>query len=110
LTDAGQALTALNEEVNKPMIFEGDEGTHSVRLGSTMKIKGDGKGITTVVSGDTLTVRMGGTQTPDHVVVNQSLSLAKEANVDMGGNIIHNVGAGKAPGDAVNYGQLQQAF
>lgn len=110
LTDAGQALTALNEEVNKPLTFEGDEGAHTARLGSTMKIKGDGKGITTVVSGDTLTVRMGGTQTPDHMVVNKSLSLAKGATVDMGGNVIHNVGAGQAPGDAVNYGQLQQAF
>lgn len=110
LTDAGQALTALNEEVNKPLTFEGDEGLHTARLGSTVKIKGDGKGVTTVVSGDTLTVRMGGTQTPDHMTVNKSLSLAKGASVDMGGNIIHNVGAGQAPGDAVNYGQLQQAF
>lgn len=110
LTDAGQALTALNEEVNKPLTFAGDEGAHTARLGSTMKIKGDGKGITTVVSGDTLMVRMGGTQTPNHMVVNKSLSLAKGATVDMGGNIIHNVGAGQAPGDAVNYGQLQQAF
>ena len=40
----------------------------------------------------------------------ESLSVSSGANIDMGGNTIQNVGNAKRTSDAVNYGQLQQAF
>ncbi|KAF1683744.1 ESPR-type extended signal peptide-containing protein [Veillonella sp. R32] len=78
-------------------------GLNSVTTGNTtinndgLAVKGkDGKD-GAVITNDGLAIK--GEDGKDKVVV-------KGDKVDMGGNVIHNVGAGEAPSDAVNRGQL----
>lgn len=78
-------------------------GLDSVSTGNTtinndgLAVKGkDGKD-GAVITNDGLAIK--GEDGKDKVVV-------KGDKVDMGGNVIHNVGAGEAPSDAVNRGQL----
>ncbi|EGJ1649000.1 hypothetical protein IHG42_003656 [Salmonella enterica] len=109
--NGGQIHDFVSGEVTRPITFAADSGTpYDARLGSTVNIKGDDKNIRTVVNGNSLSVSLNERINVKSVTATESLSVANGANVDMGGNTIHNVGNATRPGDAVNYGQFQQAF
>ncbi|EBF5081329.1 YadA-like family protein [Salmonella enterica] len=109
--NGGQIHDFVSGEVTRPITFAADSGTpYDARLGSTVNIKGDDKNIRTVVNGNSLSVSLNERINVKSVTATESLSVASGANVDMGGNTIHNVGNATRPGDAVNYGQFQQAF
>lgn len=109
--NGGQIHDFVSGEVTKPITFAADSGTpYDARLGTTVNVKGDDKNIRTTVSGNTLSVSMNENINVKSVTATESLSVASGASVDMGGNAIHNVGNATRPGDAVNYGQFQQAF
>ncbi|EJX3459045.1 YadA-like family protein, partial [Salmonella enterica] len=83
--NGGQIHDFVSGEVTRPITFTADSGTpYDARLGTTVNVKS--------------------------VTATESLSVARGASVDMGGNAIQNVGNATRPGDAVNYGQFQQAF
>ena len=132
--NVGGAIDALNTEVQKPLTFAGDSGVNVERkLGTTINVVGgvtdttkltdDNIGI--VADGtDTLTVKLaknidlgvdGSVTTGDTKVDNAGVTIAStgktpvsltNAGLDNGGNVISNVGAGKANTDAVNVSQL----
>lgn len=109
--NGGQIHDFVSGEVTRPITFAADSGTpYDARLGSTVNIKGDDKNIRTVVNGNSLSVSLNERINVKSVTATESLSVASGANVDMGGNTIHNVGNATRLGDAVNYGQFQQAF
>ncbi|EEC2776666.1 hypothetical protein CDA89_23710 [Salmonella enterica] len=109
--NGGQIHDFVSGEVTRPITFAADSGTpYDARLGTTVNVKGDDKNIRTTVSGNTLSVSMNENINVKSVTATDSLSVASGASVDMGGNAIHNVGNATRPGDAVNYGQFQQAF
>ncbi|EDV9238099.1 hypothetical protein DQ97_004786, partial [Salmonella enterica subsp. enterica serovar Florida] len=109
--NGGQIHDFVSGEVTRPITFSADSGTpYDARLGTTVNVKGDEKNIRTTVSGNTLSVSMNENINVKSVTATESLSVASGASVDMGGNAIHNVGNATRPGDAVNYGQFQQAF
>ncbi|EID8040927.1 YadA-like family protein [Salmonella enterica] len=109
--NGGQIHDFVSGEVTRPITFAADSGTpYDARLGSTVNIKGDDKNIRTVVNGNSLSVSLNERINVKSVTATESLSVASGANVDMGGNTIRNVGNATRPGDAVNYGQFQQAF
>ncbi|EDU6369622.1 TPA: YadA-like family protein, partial [Salmonella enterica subsp. houtenae] len=109
--NGGQIHDFVSGEVTRPITFAADSGTpYDARLGSTVNIKGDDKNIRTVVNGNSLSVSLNERINVKSVTATESLSVASGANVDMGGNTIHNVGNATRPGDAINYGQFQQAF
>ncbi|HFV9934761.1 TPA: YadA-like family protein [Salmonella enterica subsp. enterica serovar Bovismorbificans] len=109
--NGGQIHDFVSGEVTRPITFAADSGTpYDARLGTTVNVKGDDKNIRTTVSGNTLSVSMNENINVKSVTATESLSVASGASVDMGGNTIHNVGNATRPGDAVNYGQFQQAF
>ncbi|EAA8999435.1 YadA-like family protein [Salmonella enterica] len=109
--NGGQIHDFVSGEVTRPITFAADSGTpYDARLGTTVNVKGDDKNIRTTVSGNTLSVSMNENINVKSVTATESLSVASGASVDMGGNAIHNVGNATRPGDAVNYGQFQQAF
>ncbi|EAB9447464.1 hypothetical protein CSU32_25025, partial [Salmonella enterica subsp. diarizonae] len=109
--NGGQIHDFVSGEVTRPITFAADSGTpHDARLGTTVNIKGDDKNIRTAVNGNTLNVSLNDKINVKSVTATESLSVASGASVDMGGNAIHNVGNATRPGDAVNYGQFQQAF
>ncbi|HCL5324562.1 TPA: YadA-like family protein [Salmonella enterica] len=108
--NGGQIHDFVNGEVTRPITFTADTGTpYDARLGTTLNVKGD-KNIQTMVSGNTLSVSLNENINVKSVKVTDSLSVASGASIDMGGNAIQNVGNATRPGDAVNYGQFQQAF
>lgn len=134
--NVGGAIDALNTEVQKPLTFAGDSGVNVERkLGTTVNVVGgvtdttkltdDNIGI--VADGtDTLTVKLaknidlgvdGSVTTGDTKVDNAGVTITStstgktpvsltNAGLDNGGNVISNVGAGKANTDAVNVSQL----
>ncbi|ASD87809.1 YadA-like family protein [Salmonella enterica] len=109
--NGGQIHDFVSGEVTRPITFAADSGSpYDARLGTTVNVKGDDKNIRTTVSGNTLSVSMNENINVKSVTATESLSVASGASVDMGGNAIHNVGNATRPGDAVNYGQFQQAF
>ncbi|EBY2669990.1 hypothetical protein JZD35_004982, partial [Salmonella enterica subsp. enterica serovar Teko] len=109
--NGGQIHDFVNGEVTRPITFTADTGTpYDARLGTTLNVKGDNKNIQTMVSGNTLSVSLNENINVKSVKATDSLSVASGASIDMGGNAIQNVGNATRPGDAVNYGQLQQAF
>lgn len=111
VVNGGQIHDFVSGEVTRPITFAADSGTpYDARLGTTVNVKGDDKNIRTTVSGNTLSVSMNENINVKSVTATESLSVASGASVDMGGNAIHNVGNATRPGDAVNYGQFQQAF
>ncbi|EGH4836011.1 YadA-like family protein, partial [Salmonella enterica] len=111
VVNGGQIHDFVSGEVTRPITFAADSGTpYDARLGSTVNIKGDDKNIHTVVNGNSLSVSLNERINVKSVTATESLSVASGANVDMGGNTIRNVGNATRPGDAVNYGQFQQAF
>ncbi|WP_318842284.1 YadA-like family protein [Salmonella enterica] len=108
--NGGQIHDFVNGEVTRPITFTADTGTpYDARLGTTLNVKGD-KNIQTMVSGNTLSVSLNENINVKSVKATDSLSVASGASIDMGGNAIQNVGNATRPGDAVNYGQFQQAF
>ncbi|ENK2340929.1 YadA-like family protein, partial [Salmonella enterica] len=109
--NGGQIHDFVSGEVTRPITFTADSGTpYDARLGTTVNVKGDDKNIHTTVSGNTLSISLKENINVKSVKATESLSVAKGASVDMGGNAIQNVGNATRPGDAVNYGQFQQAF
>ncbi len=109
--NGGQIHDFVSGEVTRPITFAADSGIpYDARLGTTVNVKGDDKNIRTTVSGNTLSVSMNENINVKSITATESLSVASGASVDMGGNTIHNVGNATRPGDAVNYGQFQQAF
>ncbi|EDC4057502.1 hypothetical protein GAH28_22025, partial [Salmonella enterica subsp. enterica serovar Java] len=109
--NGGQIHDFVSGEVTRPITFAADSGiSYDARLGTTVNVKGDDKNIRTTVSGNTLSVSMNENINVKSITATESLSVASGASVDMGGNAIHNVGNATRPGDAVNYGQFQQAF
>ncbi len=109
--NGGQIHDFVNGEVTRPITFTADTGTpYGARLGTTLKVKGDNKNIQTMVSGNTLSVSLNENVNVKSFKATDSLSVASGASIDMGGNPIQNVGNATRPGDAVNYGQFQQAF
>ncbi|HFW1654678.1 TPA: YadA-like family protein [Salmonella enterica subsp. enterica serovar Thompson] len=109
--NGGQIHDFVNGEVTRPITFTADTGTpYDARLGTTLNVKGDNKNIQTMVSGNTLSVSLNENINVKSVKATDSLSVASGASIDMGGNAIKNVGNATRPGDAVNYGQFQQAF
>ncbi|HFZ8573086.1 TPA: YadA-like family protein, partial [Salmonella enterica subsp. enterica serovar Birkenhead] len=109
--NGGQIHDFVSGEVTRPITFAADSGTpHNARLGTTVNIKGDDKNIRTTVNDNTLSVSLNDKINVKSVTATESLSVANGASVDMGGNTVHNVGNATRPGDAVNYGQFQQAF
>ncbi|EDK7619048.1 hypothetical protein CKG84_19235 [Salmonella enterica subsp. enterica serovar Newport] len=109
--NGGQIHDFVSGEVTRPITFTADSGTpYDARLGTTVNVKGDDKNIHTTVSGNTLSISLNENINVKSVTATESLSVARGASVDMGGNAIQNVGNATRPGDAVNYGQFQQAF
>ena len=100
-------ITNINTTLDKGMNFSADSGTVVNRkLGDTVAITGDGN-ITTTTTADGVQVGLSNNLNLNNVTVNQSFSVAEGATVNMGGNVIQNVGAGVADTDAVNVGQLK---
>ncbi|WP_378223247.1 ESPR-type extended signal peptide-containing protein [Acinetobacter junii] len=118
------ALTNLNNEVVKPITFNGNTGTSTNKLGSTLNITGtsstagtySGNNLQTSVSGNTVSIQMAdapvftGTVTAGNLATGGTLSVTGVSNLNGGANLnnqkITNVAAGTASGDAVNFGQL----
>jgi len=126
-------LKTVSDKVNSGRVFQGDDGKEvKVGMGDTLKIQGgvkaedvskennigivkgaddtlnirlakDIKGLDSVTTGNT-TIDNGGLtiKTGD---ANRTITV-QDGNVNMGGNQIHNVAPGQAPGDAVNVSQL----
>ncbi|ELF6916845.1 YadA-like family protein [Salmonella enterica] len=111
VVNGGQIHDFISGEIARPITFSADSGTpYDARMGTVVNVKGDNKNIHTTVSGNTLSVSLNESINVKSVTATESLSVANGASVDMGGNAIHNVGNATRPGDAVNYGQFQQAF
>ncbi|EMX6415231.1 hypothetical protein R548_20985 [Salmonella enterica subsp. enterica serovar Rubislaw] len=111
VVNGGQIHDFVSGEIARPITFSADSGTpYDARMGTVVNVKGDNKNIHTTVSGNTLSVSLNESINVKSVTATESLSVANGASVDMGGNAIHNVGNATRPGDAVNYGQFQQAF
>ncbi|EJC3639550.1 YadA-like family protein [Salmonella enterica] len=109
--NGGQIHDFVSGETTRPITFTADSGSHyEARLGATLNVKGDDKNIRTTIDGNKLSVRLNESVNVKSVRATDSLSVSSGAIVDMGGNTIHNVGNATRPGDAVNYGQFQQAF
>ena len=124
-------LKTVSDKVNSGRKFQGDDGKEvKVGMGETLNIKGGATEVSDVnnigiVRGDdnTLNVRLAkdltglNSVTTGNTTINNSGLTVKtgdanrtitvqDGNVNMGGNQIHNVAPGQAPGDAVNVGQL----
>ncbi|TNH00921.1 hypothetical protein FHQ26_02135 [Testudinibacter sp. TR-2022] len=116
----GGALNYFNQEIVKPITFTGDSGSYDAKLGNTVNVKGDGKNISTSVSGNNLTISM--TDTPEFsrvttggTVMNSNGLTTGGGNgpslttsgINAAGTKISNVGNATEAGDAVNFGQVQ---
>ncbi|MGN0947797.1 MAG: S-layer homology domain-containing protein [Megasphaera sp.] len=124
-------LKTVSDKVNSGRVFQGDDGQKvTVGLGDTLKIQGGAKDVSSdnnigIVKGadDTLQVRLAkdvtglnSVTTGNTTINNGGLTIktgdanrtitVQDGNVNMGGNQIHNVAPGQAPGDAVNVSQL----
>ncbi|TNG94228.1 hypothetical protein FHQ28_05010 [Pasteurellaceae bacterium USgator11] len=116
----GGALNYFNQEIVKPITFTGDSGSYDAKLGNTVNVKGDGKNISTAVSGNNLTISM--TDTPEFsrvttggTVMNSNGLTTGGGNgpslttsgINAAGTKISNVANATEAGDAVNFGQVQ---
>ena len=100
-------ITNINTTLDKGLNFSADSGTAVNRkLGDTVAITGDSNIITTTTDNG-VQVKLSDSIDVKNVKVSENFTVAKDANVDMGGNVIQNVGAGVADTDAVNVGQLK---
>ena len=100
-------ITNINTTLDKGLNFSADSGTTVNRkLGDTVAITGD-KSIVTTTTANGVQIKLSDNIDVKNVNVSQSFSVAEGAKVNMGGNVIQNVGAGVADTDAVNVGQLK---
>ncbi|WP_298589817.1 hypothetical protein, partial [uncultured Megasphaera sp.] len=124
-------LKTVSDKVNSGRKFQGDDGKEvKVGMGETLHIKGGATEVSDannigIVRGDdnTLNVRLAkdltglnSVTTGNTTINNGGLTIktgdenrnitVQDGNVNMGGNQIHNVAPGQAPGDAVNVSQL----
>ncbi len=98
------SATNNNEQVTEK------NGSVQIGAGDTLNIVA-GKNINANMSDNgTLQLSTASNVEFDTVKVDKGLTVAPKANVDMGGNQIHNVGAGTKPTDAVNVSQLKRAM
>ena len=106
-------ITNINTTLDKGLNFSADSGTAVNRkLGDTVAITGDGENITTTTTANGVQVKLSDSIDVNNVNVknvnvSKNFTVAEGANVNMGGNVIQNVGAGVADTDAVNVGQLK---
>ena len=124
-------LKTVSDKVNSGRVFQGDDGQSvTVGMGETLNLKGGAKEVSSadnigIVKGNdnTLNIRLAkdikglnSVTTGNTTINNGGLTIKTEdanrtitvqdGNVNMGGNQIHNVAPGQAPGDAVNVSQL----
>ena len=99
-------ITNINTTLDKGLNFSADSGTTVNRkLGDTVAITGDGN-ITTTTTANGVQIKLSDNIDVNNVNVSQSITVAEGATVNMGGNVIQNVGAGVNGTDAVNVNQL----
>ena len=100
-------ITNINTTLDKGLNFSADSGTTVNRkLGDTVAITGD-KNIVTTTTANGVQIKLSDNIDVNNVNVSQNFTVSEGANVNMGGNVIQNVGAGVADTDAVNVGQLK---
>lgn len=110
------AITNLADNVAQGINIAGNAGGSNSQLGDTITIIGgltDGKtasnqNIRTVVNNGTVDIQIAERPQFTEVVLSEALTISQGANINMGGNQVHNVAAGTALNDAVNFGQLQK--
>ncbi|MDG6882741.1 Adhesin yadA precursor [Phocoenobacter uteri] len=96
----------------KGFTFTGDTGqTNLEKLDSIVAVNGDSN-ISTVAGNDKIQVKLNDNITVQGVTtnsatINNALTISPNANINMGGNVIHNVGNGVQDTDAVNLSQLK---
>ncbi|ENW02548.1 ESPR-type extended signal peptide-containing protein, partial [Acinetobacter beijerinckii] len=119
------ALTNLNNEVIKPITFNGNTGTSTNKLGSTLNITGGLAGagsnsnVKTVITGNTVDIQIAnaptfsGTVTAGNLATGGTLSVTGVSNLNGGANLnnqkITNLADGNVASgskEAVNGGQL----
>lgn len=117
----GNTLTIYGGVTEADKLVDGNIGVIGTDKGLSVQLAKDLIGLDSVTTGNTtinndgLTVK-GKDGKDGAVITNDGLAIkgedgkdkvvVKGDKVDMGGNVIHNVGAGEAPSDAVNRGQL----
>ena len=100
-------ITNINTTLDKGLNFSADSGsTVNRKFGDTVAITGDGKNITTTTTANGVQIKLSDNIDVKNVNVSQSITVAEGATVNMGGNVIQNVGAGVNGTDAVNVNQL----
>ena len=99
-------ITNINTNLDKGLNFSADSGTAVNRkLGDTVAITGDGNIVTTTTANG-VQIKLSDNIDVKNVNVSESITVAKDANVDMGGNVIQNVAPGVNGTDAVNVNQV----
>ncbi|MEB6678113.1 hypothetical protein MXL88_14700, partial [Acinetobacter haemolyticus] len=122
VNNVGAALSGLDTAVNKAITFNGNTGSSSNKLGSSLNITGGliGAGsnanVKTVITGNTLDIQIAdaptftGTVTAGNLATGGTLSVTGVSNLNGGANLnnqkITNLAAGTVASDAVNFGQL----
>ena len=102
-------IFANETNIAKGLNFAGDTGNFNRQLGDKVTIKGD-KNISTVASGGVISLNLSDNPVFDGVVtVGKGITVLSSAKIDMGGNVIGNVGKGAITSgskDAVTGGQV----
>lgn len=112
-TEVSQGRPLVVTADTKPTTFAADTGSLSRKPGEILQINGDENNIETAVSGSAIQVKLKDDLNLNSVTVQNSVSVAggpvlNQNGVDANHLKITNVADGTSPGDAVNYGQLQQ--
>ncbi|XWY20270.1 YadA-like family protein [Bisgaard Taxon 45] len=98
--------------MNDGLVFAADSGEpHKAKLGTTVKVKGDDKNISTEVVGDTLRVKLNDNIEVKGINVTENLTVKEGASINMGNNVIHGVADGEVSASskqAVNGSQLHK--
>ncbi len=95
--------TNSNEQV------EAVDGSVKIKPGDVLTIEA-GKNLNATMKDGKLQLSTTPDVNFDNVSINQGLTVAPKANIDMGGNQVHNVAAGTEPTDAVNVSQLRDGL
>ncbi|SUA67680.1 YadA-like family protein [Oligella urethralis] len=102
-------IFANETTIAKGLNFAGDTGKFNRQLGDKVTIKGD-KNISTVANGGVINLNLSDNPVFDGVVtVGKGITVLSSAKIDMGGNVIGNVGKGAITSgskDAVTGGQV----
>lgn len=109
-------INNIADNVSKGINIAGNQGSSNSQLGDTITISGglaadqsaSNQNVRTVVNNGTVDIQIAERPQFTEVVLSEALTLNQGANVDMGGNQVHNVADGTAPNDAVNVSQLQR--